>query len=228
MSAAGARGPLPVPTLMMVTDPALTSAAGALDVAGMSRLVAAVARAARAGVDLVQVRQPFLEGSDLLALTRNIVTATAASRMRTVVNDRADVAIAASAHGVHLPERGAPAARVRATVPDGFLIGRSVHSVAAAVEAEQHGGSDYLVFGSVFESTSKPAGHTAAGVKALHAVCEAVRLPVIAIGGITTQRIADVARAGAAGFAAIGLFMETGDEQLAGIVETARAAFARE
>ena len=114
----------------------------------------------------------------------------------------------------------------RAIVPDGFLVGRSVHSAAEAVTAEGSGGCDYLIFGTVFESASKPAGHRVAGVRALAEVCAAVRLPVLAIGGITTARIPDVVRAGAAGIAAVGLFADGGEPELRDTVGEIRAAFA--
>ena len=78
-------------------------------------------------------------------------------------------------------------------------MGRSVHSAAEAIAAEASGGCDYLVFGTVFESESKPAGHRVAGLGALAEVCAAVRLPVLAIGGITPARVPDVVKAGAVG-----------------------------
>ena len=74
---------------------------------------------------------------------------------------------------------------------------------AAAVTAD--GGLDYLMFGTTFATASKP-GREAAGVEALAAVCAATSLPVLALGGVTTERFGDVARSGADGFAAIGLF----------------------
>ena len=77
--------------------------------------------------------------------------------------------------------------------------------------AEAAGGCDYLLFGTVFASDSKPEGHVAAGLDALRRVCERVRLPVLAIGGMTIERAAAVARAGAAGIAAIGVFNRAAD-----------------
>jgi thiamine monophosphate synthase len=69
------------------------------------------------------------------------------------------------------------------------------------------GASDYLLFGTVFRSAGKPDGHPVAGLDALRAVCERSPLPVIAIGGITAARLAEIAAAGASGYAAIGMFM---------------------
>ena len=91
------------------------------------------------------------------------------------------------------------------------VIGRSVHSVEEALIAEREGGYDYLFFGTVFPSTSKPEHHPLAGVDALREVCERVSIPVVAIGGMTPARAAEVARAGAAGIAAISFFPEVHD-----------------
>ena len=219
---------------MMVSDRRLYSALPPLpaapvplidEAAAAAALVSAAASAARAGVNLVQVRERDLEDGRLLTLAVRLREAIAASGGRLLVNDRLDVALAAGAAGVHLPGRAVAAARVRAMAPDGFLIGRSVHSEADAVTAAREGGCDYLVFGSVFESTSKPAGHTPAGLDALARVCSAVRLPVVAIGGITAARVPDVVRAGAAGIAAIGLFSRAEPGELVEIVGQVRHAF---
>jgi thiamine-phosphate pyrophosphorylase len=170
-------------------------------------LVARAAVAARAGVDVIQVRERDLPDRDLAALVRGIVAATAGTPSRVLVNDRADIAIVAGAAGVHLRADSAPASRVRANAPDGFLIGRSVHSLADVDDAVADGGADYLLFGTVFPSEGKPDGHPVAGLDALRQACARSTLPVIAIGGMNEARAADVRDAGAAGFAAVGLFM---------------------
>jgi thiamine-phosphate pyrophosphorylase len=170
-------------------------------------LVDRAARAARGGVDVIQVRERDLPDRDLVPLVRRIVAAAAGSTARVLVNDRADVAVAAGAAGVHLRSDSPPASRVRAIVPPGFVIGRSVHSLDEAASAIADGGSDYLLFGTVFPSAGKPAGHRVAGLDALRDVCARSPLPVIAIGGVDRSRVAAIAEAGAAGFAAIALFM---------------------
>ncbi len=105
----------------------------------------------------------------------------------------------------HLRGDSMPAARVRACVPTGFLLGRSVHTVGEGIAMASAGGLDYLLFGTVFESGSKP-GIVPSGVVPLARLAAAVRLPVLAIGGMTLDRAGEVARAGAAGIAAISLF----------------------
>ena len=175
----------------------------------MEWVVETARRAAEGGVDLIQIRETGLVDRDLLWLVRRVVAVVRDSAARVLVNGRTDVALAASAHGVHLPASAPLASRVRSIVPAGFLIGRSVHSRAEADDAAADAGCDYLTFGTVFATTSKPADHAIAGVSALQQVCEAVRLPVLAIGGISRERMPEIARAGAAGAAAIGLFADT-------------------
>jgi thiamine-phosphate pyrophosphorylase len=188
------------------------------------------ARAAvRAGVDLIQVRESGLEAAELAGLVRAIAAIAREGSTRVVVNDRVDVALAAGADGVHLRADSMAPRAVRGMVPSRFLIGRSVHGVD---EAREHAGAvDYLIAGTVFPTPSKPAAQTTLGPNGLRAIVSAVRVPVLAIGGITPERAAMVAAAGAAGIAAIGLFLEAGGGLQATVdsvrleFDTARAAF---
>jgi thiamine-phosphate diphosphorylase len=175
--------------------------------------VASVAAAARAGIDLVQVRERDLDGGTLVRLVARCLDALRHTRTRVLVNDRVDVAMAAGAHGVHLRGDSVPAPRVRAVAPRGFLIGRSIHSREEAARVSAEGGLDYLMFGTVFPTTSKP-DVAPAGVQALADVASASPLPVLAIGGITCETIRGLERSGAAGIAAIGMFTDTPLEQL--------------
>jgi thiamine-phosphate diphosphorylase len=176
-------------------------------------LVASVAAAARAGIDLVQVRERDLDGGALVRLVARCLDASRHTRTRVLVNDRVDVAMAAGAHGVHLRGDSMPAPRVRAVVPPGFLIGRSIHSREEAARVSAEGGLDYLMFGTVFSTTSKP-DVMPAGVQSLIDVASASPLPVLAIGGITCETVRALERTGAAGIAAIGVFADTPLEQL--------------
>jgi thiamine-phosphate pyrophosphorylase len=168
-------------------------------------VAAQVARAAAAGIDLVQVRERDLEGRALLDLVRACLAAVRDTPTRIVVNDRLDVALAARAHGVHLRGQSFSAARVRRLVGAGFLVGRSVHSAEEANAVSLAGGLDYLMFGNVFETASKP-GRAGSGLERLADVVAATPLPVLAVGGITAARAPLVAQAGASGFAAISMF----------------------
>jgi thiamine-phosphate pyrophosphorylase len=191
---------------------------------GQDRLAGRVGAAARAGVHLVQIRERELDGGPYLRLVARCVDAVRGTRARILVNDRVDVALAAGAHGVHLRADSVAASRVRGVVPPGFLIGRSVHSVAEALRAAADGGADYLMFGTVFPTASKP-GQAAAGTTALAELVGATSLPVLAVGGVTVATAPEVARTGAAGVAAIALFAHGSDDDLHAAVAAVVTAF---
>jgi thiamine-phosphate diphosphorylase len=115
-----------------------------------------------------------------------------------------DVAIACGADGVHLRFDSITPANARRLAPAGFLIGRSVHALDQAVQTT---GADYLIAGTVFPSASKPGAPTLLGLAGLKAIADAVNVPVLAIGGVTADRIDEIAVSGASGLAAIGLFI---------------------
>jgi thiamine-phosphate diphosphorylase len=193
----------------------------------VDRLVGRIRHAAEAGVTLVQIREPLLDASVLHALVSRSVDAVKGTSCRVVVNDRMDVALAARAHGVHLRGDSYAPARVRAAWPDA-LIGCSVHSAGEAARRAAAGGADYIVFGTVFGSDSKPPEHPVAGVDALAEVVRTTApLPVLAIGGVNLERAASVAATGAAGIAAITLFAGSAgdDPPLHGIVRGLRETF---
>jgi thiamine-phosphate pyrophosphorylase len=161
-----------------------------------------------AGVDLIQVREPDLEARVLERFVAGVAKRADGTGVRVVVNDRLDVALAASAAGVHLRSDGPPPVRVRDVCPPGFAIGRSVHSAAETAGLAEH--VDYLLFGTVFESRSKRAGSPVAGLDELRRAVAATPAPVLAIGGITPARARACLETGAAGVAAIGVFLPEG------------------
>jgi thiamine-phosphate pyrophosphorylase len=149
-------------------------------------------------VDIIQVREKDLEARALYDLVCRIRDAAAGTTTRIVVNDRLDIALAANLDGVHLPANGLPASRVRPLVR---IMGCSTHTIEEALEAER-AGADFVIFGAVFETPGK----ITAGLEALRIVCAAVKIPVLAIGGITHDNTSQVMDAGASGIAAIRLF----------------------
>lgn len=171
------------------------------------QLIETAVRAASRGADVIQIRERDLADAALAVLVRRVAAALAGSATRVLVNDRADIAVAAGAGGVHLRGDSPPASRVRRIVPAGFLIGRSVHTLDEIDVAVRDGACDYLMFGTVFPSAGKPADHPVAGLERLAEACRRSPVPVIAIGGMTSAREDDVARAGAAGLAGISCFM---------------------
>jgi thiamine-phosphate diphosphorylase len=186
--------------------------------------------AVEARVDLLQVRERDLEARAFAALVSELVAMTRGTSTRVVVNDRLDVALSSGADGVHLRGDSAPPAAVRGLVPRGFIVGRSIHDAAEAAELGAE--VDYLIAGTVWPSRLKPAGQRVLGTAGLAAVVAAARVPVLAIGGVTVDRASEAAATGAAGIAAIGLFMASTSGtatcravQLGGIVESVRAKF---
>ena len=167
--------------------------------------------AMHAGASMIQVRERHLDDRSLLAFVQELVALSSGTRCQVVVNDRADIALAARAHGVHLKSDSISVADVRRLMPADAIVGRSVHDSDEAGAIAAAGGCDYLVFGTVFPSSSKTEDHPVAGIDALKRVTRSVRLPVVAIGGINVARAAEAREAGAAGVAAISFFTEAPD-----------------
>jgi thiamine-phosphate pyrophosphorylase len=165
-------------------------------------VVASASKGMRAAerATIIQLRAPSLTARDLEANANELV---GASPVPVMISSRCDIALSAGAAGVNLPERDIPVVDARALIGQ-RLIGRSVHSVKAALRAEEEG-ADFVIFGPVWESDSH-ADSSPAGLEALAEVARALRIPVLAIGGVTHERIAECHAAGAAGYAAIRLF----------------------
>lgn len=182
--------------LCLVTDRAQT--AGPLE--------DAVEACLGAGLKAVQLREKDLAVRELLSLAEKLRESTRRHGARLFINDRADVALAVGADGVQRTGVSLPVWALRSISPTGFMIGASVHSVADAREAEPEG-ADFLIFGPVYDTPSKRQYGEPQGLAALERVASAVRLPVLAVGGITPARIPEAMRAGAAGVAAIGAIL---------------------
>jgi thiamine-phosphate diphosphorylase len=149
---------------------------------------------------ILQLRAP---GATTRTLEQEAIALVAASPVPVVVSSRCDIALASRAAGVNLPENDVSVEAARTLLGE-RLVGRSVHSIESAIRAEADG-ADYVIFGPVWESASHP-GLKPAGIAALAGVAHAVRIPVLAIGGVTRERITECHDVGAAGYAAIGFF----------------------
>ena len=167
---------------------------------GAAPLLDAIRKAARGenAVDWIQIREKDLDGRDLVDLVRAAIAAAPAARI--LVNERADVALAAGAHGVHLPSNSPAPQRFRAIAPRPFLIGVSCHNVDEVRRAGAED-ADFTVFGPVFFTPSKAAYGEPLGVERLRDASRAARIPVLALGGVTRANTALCLNAGAAGIA---------------------------
>jgi thiamine-phosphate pyrophosphorylase len=190
-----------------------------------------VARAALAGgAKAIQLRDKDMPVRDLLAAAQAIREMCSAAGAVLIVNDRLDVALAAQADGVHLGQSDLPVGAARRALTGyerrRFIVGVSVASVAEAQEAVAEG-ADYLGVSPVFATATKPDAGEAVGTRGLAEIRQAVSLPLVAIGGINTDNVADVIRAGADGAAVVSAItraddMETAARRLAAIIDEAK------
>lgn len=197
--------PLPPPISYLITSGATTPQTTPAS-EEFRRILALVSVAVRARVSLVQLREKNLSARTLFQLTTEAARITRDSATRLLVNDRADIARAARADGVHLATRSLSAAIIRRAFGKEFLIGVSTHALAEALAARDDG-ADFAVFGPVFETPSKRALGQPLGLGQLAAAANAVKpFPLVALGGITPETTAVALRAGASGIAGIRLF----------------------
>lgn len=161
--------------------------------------------AVQAGVSLVQIREKTLPAKFILELSREAVSITRGSPTKLLINDRADIALAAGADGVHLTSNSIPTRVIRQYFPKDFIIGVSTHTLGKAKLARCEG-ADFAVFSPVFYSPNKGKPQGTAG---LSKVCRALNpWPVVALGGIDETNFAETLDAGAKGVAAIRLFSD--------------------
>jgi len=200
------------PSTYLITDGATTRATTPAS-EEFARLLALVERATDAGVSLIQLREKELSARALYELTERVaqITRSTGAATRLLVNDRADLASATGADGVHLATRSLQPSIVRRTFGDNFLIGVSTHSLAEA-RAARDDGADFATFGPVFETPSKAVYGVPVGLDVLAAAVRALApFPLVALGGVTLANACQVFAAGAHGIAAIRLFADARD-----------------
>jgi thiamine-phosphate pyrophosphorylase len=192
--------------LTCLITPGATSRETAASGGDFARLVALVRAAAGAGVDFVQLREKLLRPRVLYELAARSAEIVRGTKTRLLVNDRADIARAAGADGVHLTTHSLDAATVRRAFGPDLLVGASTHTLAEAREARD-GGADFALFGPVFDTPSKRAYGAPAGLERLGQTARSLApFPVLGLGGVTRDNCAQVLGAGAGGVAAIRLF----------------------
>jgi thiamine-phosphate pyrophosphorylase len=195
---------LPEPCLCAVTARARVSPDARTTRDEVRALLTFVDALIKAGVDLVQIREVDLDERRLSEVVTSAVAAAAGTPTQVLVNSCLEVARRAGAAGVHLKEADRRAvASLRADGP--LLIGRSLHGDVA----DRDEGLDYIIFGTVYPTLSKPDPPTS-GLADLAAAAAASRCPVVAIGGITPERARLCLQAGAGGVAAVGAFLPEG------------------
>jgi len=188
----------------------------------------AAARAARllaGGPTMLQVRAKGAPAAALAALARAVLPLARAAGVPLCVNDRLDVALAVGAQAVHLGQDDLPLAEARAVAAGRLVIGISTHAPAQAAAA-MAGGADYIGLGPIFATTTKANPDPVVGLDVLRQVTATAPIPVVAIGGITLQRIPAVAAAGAAAAALISA-VETASDPAAAARAVAAAFAAR-
>ena len=188
-------------------------------------LIEMIERALAGGVDAVQLREKDLPANELVDLAQRLLPLCRRHSARLLINDHVDVALAVGADGVHLPADSFAPADARRLLGANALIGVSTHSLAAA-RAAAAGGADFVVFGPIFDTPSKRGYGTPFGLEALAEVTRSVRLPVLAIGGLTSARVAGVRQRGASGVAVVAAISEADDPTAA--AAALRAALERD
>jgi thiamine-phosphate pyrophosphorylase len=172
------------------------------DAVGGRPLDAVVEAAVRGGVTMVQLREKTMPDGEVIDLVRRLKSMLAPYGVPLIVNDRVEVARAADADGVHLGVEDVAAAHAREVLGPGRIVGVSAgtDAEAALVDPAQ---ADYAGVGSVYPTSTKPDAGPAIGLDGLVALRRKIPLPVVAIGGITTQKAAEVMATGVDGIAVV-------------------------
>ena len=166
-----------------------------VDTAGGHEPVALATILLDAGVKIMQLRLKDAGSRDFLAAARAIARLCHSHRAMLIVNDRADIAKLADAAGVHVGQQDLPLAAARQIVGEDRIVGVSTHTIDQACLAERDG-ADYIGFGAIYTGGLKNV-RNAQGLERLRQVRAAIRLPIVAIGGITEATVPDVIAAGA-------------------------------
>lgn len=175
------------------------------------------------GATCIQFRDKEADDASFLAMAQQLCALCHRYGAIFIVNDRVDAAIACGADGVHVGQDDMPLARVRAMVGDAMLIGASAHTVSEAMQAQENG-ADYLGLGAVFATHTKTDAAPMT-FEMLRDICHAVRIPTVAIGGITKDNIAHLAGSGVDGVAVVSAIFGTKDPgaSTATLLEAVRA-----
>lgn len=167
-----------------------------------------VETAAASKIDLIQIREKNISAKLVFELASKAVRITRHTSTKIFINDRADIAQATQADGVHLTSTSLPMKIIRQNFPENFIVGVSAHSLDEAVRARDEG-ADFVTFSPIYKTPSKAQYGEPQGLEELRDVCRKLNpFPVIALGGIDETNFSPVLESGAAGFAAIRFLKE--------------------
>ena len=164
-----------------------------------------------AGVRLFQLRVKDQPTSRFVEIARDIKTFADHSGVQLIINDRPDIAKLIDAAGVHLGQQDLPAAAARQILGPTKIVGVSTHNLSQAEAAAREGAADYLGFGPIYPTTSKERPDPVQGLDGLRSIRRRVGIPIVAIGGITADTMAEVLTAGADAVAMIGEIVGAAD-----------------
>jgi thiamine-phosphate pyrophosphorylase len=176
---------------------------------GKQNLAAQIDEAIQAGVTFVQLREKELDFDSFVALGKEVKAVANRHNIPFIINDAVDVALAIDADGVHVGQSDMQAGDVRSKIGAGKILGVSAHSVEEAVSAQQNG-ADYLGVGAVYDTATKPDAD-ALSFETLQAICEAVTIPVVGIGGISKGNILNLKGSGIDGVAVVSAIFAQAD-----------------
>ena len=194
-------------SLYLVTDRDLSRGRSTLSI---------VTEAVVGGVSCVQLREKCGSTRMFMEEARAIKGVLAAKKIPLIINDRVDVALAVGASGVHLGQSDMPIADARRLLPSGSIIGISVESLEDAVRAEGEG-ADYIGVSPVFSTPTKRDTAPPLGLSGVRRIREAVGIPIVGIGGISSANGRDVIDAGAHGIAVVSAIVSADDPRLAAL-----------
>ena len=181
---------------------------------GERTLAQVVEEVLRGGATFLQLREKELDREAILAEAREIQAIAARYRVPFVINDSVDIALACDADGVHVGQTDLMGRDVRALIGPDKILGITANTVELAVAAEK-AGADYIGAGAVFGTTTKQNAKNLS-MDTLKAICQAVSIPVVAIGGINADNLPQLTGTGAAGAAVVSaLFAQKDPEKAA-------------
>ncbi len=179
----------------------------------LDTLLTIIQQAVDGGVDVVQLREKRSDGKLFYDKALAVKQMLSETNVPLIINDRVDVALAIGADGVHLGQSDLPLPAVKKIIPETMIVGISAATLEEAIEAERNG-ADYIGVGALFSTSSKQDA-TLLPEGMLENICRQVSIPVIAIGGLTAERLETLSNSGISGAAIVSAIMGAPNPRLA-------------